>query len=423
MLDIKLIREKTDEVKANLKKRNNPDYIAWVDQVIGLDKQIRELKGESDQLRARRNKVSAEINTAQKAGKDIKALVEEAKDIPRKIADNDAKMNDLEAKYRYFMLRIPNLLHESVPDGKTEEDNKVVKEFGKKTKHDFEPVSHVDLITTGDLADLDRAAKISGARWYFLKGKLARLQLAIMEYAVDFMTKKRYTMTIPPHFMSREAYEGVTDMDAFTEALYKVEGEELFAIATSEHPLTAQFMNEVMDKLPVKLFGLSPCYRKEAGAHGRDEKGIFRVHQFNKVEQIIVCRPENSWTFHEELVNNAIEFLKSLGIPFRQVALCSGDVGAVVAKTYDLEAWYPVQNAYKEVVSCSNVTDYQAHRLNIRFQDKGERGFVHTLNSTLTTDTRPMVAILENFQDKNGVITIPEPLQKYCGFKTIETQR
>ena len=425
MLDIKLIREKTDEVKANLKKRNNPDYIAWVDQVLALDKQIRELKGDTDNLRARRNKVSEEINKAQKEGKDIKSLVQEAKDIPNKIADNDAKMNELESNYRYFMLRIPNLLHESVPEGKGEEDNKVVKEFGTKVKHDFEPVSHIDLITTGDLADLDRAAKISGARWYFLKGKLARLQLAIMEYAVDFMTKKGYTMTIPPHFMNRVAYEGVTDMDAFAEALYKVEGEDLFAIATAEHPLTAQFMDEVLDvtELPIKLFGHSPCYRKEAGAHGRDQKGIFRVHQFNKVEQYIVCKPEHSWQLHEELVNNAIDFWKTLGIAFQQVTLCSGDTGAVMAKTYDLNAWFPVQNAYREVVSCSNATDYQAHRLNIKFNDKGEREFVHMLNSTLCNDVRPLVAILENFQDKNGVITIPEPLQKYCGFKTIETQR
>lgn len=423
MLDIKLIREKPDDVKANLRKRNKPEYVKMVDDVLKLDEQVRKLKGETDELRARRNKVSEEINAARKAGKDIKKLLEEAKQIPAHIAGNEAKLGESETQLRYFMLRIPNLLHDSVPLGKDETESKVVKVYGKQTKHDFEPLSHIDLVTLGDLADFDRAAKISGARWYFLKGKLARLQMALMEHAVDFMTKKGYTMTVPPHMMNRKAYEGVTDMGAFGDVLYKMEGDDLYAIATSEHPLTAQFMDEVLEKqLPIKLFGISPCYRKEAGAHGRDQKGIFRVHQFTKVEQIIVCKPEDSWKLHEELANNAIEFWKTLGLPFRQVALCSGDTGAVASKTYDMEVWMPVQNAYREVVSCSNCTDYQARRLNIRFQDKAERGFVHTLNSTLVTDTRPLVAILENNQDKDGTIHIPEPLQKYCGFKTIETK-
>ncbi|MBI4144899.1 serine--tRNA ligase [Candidatus Woesearchaeota archaeon] len=425
MLDIKLIREKPDEVKANLKKRNKPEYIKMVDDVLKLDEQVRKLKGETDELRARRNKVSEEINVARKAGKDVKTLLEEAKQIPAHIANNETKLAELEQSFRDIMLRIPNLLHESVPIGKDETESKVVKVFGKQTKHDFEPLSHIDLVTLGGLADLDRAAKISGARWYFLKGKLARLQLAIMEYGVDFMTKKGHTMIVPPHFINRKAYEGVTDMGAFEEALYKVEGEDLYAIATSEHPLVSEFMDETLEAkdFPIKLFGISPCYRKEAGAHGRDQKGIFRVHQFNKIEQIIVCKPEDSWKLHEELTANAIEFWKTLGIPFRQVTLCSGDTGVAMSKTYDYEAWMPVQNAWREMGSSSNAADYQSRRLNIRYQDKGERGFVHTLNATLITDTRPIVAILENNQDKDGTIHIPEPLQKYCGFKTIEIKK
>ncbi|HSU72655.1 MAG TPA: serine--tRNA ligase [Candidatus Binatia bacterium] len=424
MLDIKLLREHPDQVKANLKRRNNPEYVKWVDEVLALDEKFRKLKGETDELRSRRNKVSEEINAARKAGKDIKKLLEEAKQIPTHIANNESKLAEFETQLRYFMLRIPNLLHESVPQGKADEDDKLIKEFGKKTKHDFEALSHVDLITLGDLADLDRAAKISGARWYFLKGKLARLQFAIMQHAIDFMSKKAgYTMMIPPHMINRKAYEGVTDMGAFEEALYKVESEDLYSIATSEHPMTAQFMDEVLDaaELPKKFFSMSPCYRKEAGAHGKDQKGIFRVHQFNKVEQVIFCKPEDSWKLHEEMVRNAIEFWQTMGLPFRQVALCQP--GVVMAKTYDLEVWMPVQNTYREIVSCSNATDYQARRLNIRFQDKQERGFVHTLNSTLTTDTRPLVAIMENMQDKDGNIHIPDVLQKYTGFKVIEIKK
>jgi len=424
MLDIRLIREHPDQVKAGLAKRNNPEYAKWVDEVLVLDEKFRKLKGETDALRSRRNKMSEEINAARKAGKDIKPLLEEAKQIPAHITNNEAKLNEFETQLRYLLLRIPNLLQDDVPAGKDETQNKVVKEFGKKTKHDFEPLSHIDLVTLGDLADFDRAAKIAGARWYFLKGKLARLEFALMQHAVDFMSKKGYTMVIPPHFMNRKAYEGVTDMGAFQDVLYKMEGEDLHAIATSEHPLTAQFMDETIDvsQLPIKLFGISPCYRKEAGAHGRDQKGIFRVHQFFKVEQIVISKPEDSPKLHEEMARNAIEFWQTLGMPFRQILLCSGDTGAVSSKTYDMEVWMPVQDAYREVVSCSNCTDYQARRLNIRFQDKQERGFVHTLNSTLTTDTRPLVAIMENLQDKEGMIHVPEALQKYTGFKTIETK-
>ncbi|MBI4150493.1 serine--tRNA ligase [Candidatus Woesearchaeota archaeon] len=423
MIDIKLIREQAEAVKKNLAKRNKPDYIKWVDEVLTLDKKVRELKGETDALRSRRNKVSADINNARKAGKDVKPLLEEAKTIPQHIANNDAKLAELETSFRYFMLRIPNLLHDSVPVGKDETESKVIKVHGTPKKQNFEPVSHADLITVHDWADLDRAAKISGARWYFLKGKLARLQMALMEYGVDFMMKKNYHMHIPPHFLGRKAYEGVTDMGAFEEALYKTEGaEELYAIATSEHPMTAQFMDETFEAkdLPKKMFAISPCYRKEAGAHGKDQKGIFRVHQFTKIEQVIVCMPDQSWQLHEELLKNAVEFWQTLGLSFRQLLLCSGDQGTVMAKTYDLEVWMPVQKTYREVVSCSNATDYQARSLNIRYHDKGERGFVHTLNSTLLTDTRPLVAIIENNQDEKGNIHIPEPLQKYCGFKVIE---
>jgi len=312
------------------------------------------------------------------------------------------------------------LMHESVPVGKDDSENVVVRTVGKKPTFSFAPVSHVDLLQKKDWADFERAAKISGARWFFLKGDLVILELALVRYAMDFMREKGYVPIVPPFMISRSAYEGVVSLEDFETVMYKVEGEDLYAIATSEHPLTAMYRDEVLDKLPIKLAGYSTNFRKEAGAHGKDQKGIFRVHQFNKVEQIIICKPEDSWHFHEELLKNALEFFESLGLHLRVVNVCTGDLGIIAAKKYDIEAWYPVQNAYREVVSCSNCTSYQAVRSNIRFQHDQERHFVHTLNSTCVATTRALVAILENFQRADGSVEVPKVLQKYTGFKVMK---
>jgi seryl-tRNA synthetase len=418
---LNLIRENAKLVRENLKKRNLDSKI--LDTVVALDEEWRTHKAEGDELRAKRNKLSLQINELKKAGKDAGKVIKEASQVPQKLKELEELQKQAEQKLHAAMCALPNILHDSVPAGKDSAENKVVKEFGKKPKFSFKPRNHVELLELHDLADFDRATKISGARFFFLKNELAVLNMAVQRYAVDFMRERGYTFLIPPYFINRKSYEGVTSLDAFADVLYKVEGEDLFAIATSEHPVTAAFGGEVFPdaKLPLKMVAVSPCFRKEAGAHGADQKGIFRVHQFDKVEQLIVSTPEKSWEMHEELVKNAVDFWKTLEIPFRQVALCAGDTGKVAAKTYDLEAWFPAGGEYREIVSCSNVTEWQSQRLNIKCETNPgtNRRLAHTLNSTCVAVQRCLAAILENCQQEDGTIEIPKALHKYTGFKLI----
>ncbi len=422
MLDINYIRQYPDVVKENLRKRQIPEHLVHLDSVLKNDELWRSLKQKVDQARARRNKISAEINDAKKAKKDASRLIKEAADIPKIIAEAEKELLELQEKIKACLMKIPNLTHDSVPYGKDDTQNKVIRTVGRKPSFKFTPLSHVDLMLKNNWVDLDRAAKISGARWYFLKGDLAMLEIALVQYAMDFLRSKKFTPVIPPFMMLGKAYEGVTSLDDFENVMYKVQGEDLYAIATSEHPLTAMYMDEVLEEsqLPIRMAGFSTNFRKEAGAHGKDQKGIFRVHQFNKVEQIVFCKPEESWHFHEELLKNALEFFESLGLYLQVVNVCTGDLGIIAAKKYDIEAWYPVQNAFREVVSCSNCTSYQAVRSNIRFQHGQERHYVHTLNSTCVATTRALVAIIENFQAADGSVEVPKALQKYTGFKVMK---
>jgi seryl-tRNA synthetase len=422
MLDINYLREYPDVVRENLRRRQVPEYLAYLDAVLKNDELWRGLKAKVDQARSRRNKISQEINDAKKSGKDASKIINEAAEIPKIIAQAEKELAELQDKIKACLYKIPNLLHDSVPYGKDDTENKVVKTVGKKPDFKFTPLSHVDLMLKNNWADLDRAAKISGARWYFLKGDLAMLELALIQYAMEFMRGRGFTPVIPPYMMNHAAYNGVVSLDDFENVMYKIQGEDLYAIATSEHPLTAMHMDEVLEEkdLPIKMAGFSTNFRKEAGAHGKDQKGIFRVHQFNKVEQIVMCKPEESWHMHDEILKNAVEFFESLGLHFQVVNVCTGDLGIIAAKKYDVEAWYPVQNAFREVVSCSNCTSYQAVRSNIRFQCGQERHYVHTLNSTCVATTRALVAILENFQNKDGSVEVPKVLQKYTGFKTMK---
>ncbi len=284
----------------------------------------------------------------------------------------------------------------------------------------FPVKNHIDLALALDQIDMERAGKVSGARFFYLKNQVAMLDMALMSLAIEELTKKGYTAIVPPYLMTREAYEGVTAMGDFADVLYKVENEDLYLIATSEHPMAAMYMNEVLKEqdMPIKLAGISTCFRKEAGAHGKDTRGIFRTHQFNKIEQFIFCKPEDSAKLHEELLLNAEEMLQKLELPYRVVNVCTGDIGTVAAKKYDIEAWMPAQNGYREVVSCSNCTDYQARRLGIRYREKegaAPKGFVHTLNSTAIATGRTIVALLENNQQEDGTINIPVALRKYMG--------
>lgn len=422
MLDIELFRQKPEIVRKDLKKRGDSEKLKWVDEIIEMDSDWKKLKVKIDELRSRRNKISMEINEAKKAGKDVKKILADAKKIPDEIAKLEIKQNELQGRIKNYLMRMPNILHESVPVGKDENDNKVIKEIGKRPNFKFTPKNHVDIIEKLNITDIPRAAKISGARFWFLKGDLALLDLALQHYAVDFMKERGYLLVEPPFMMNRSAYEGVTDLADFEQVMYKVEGEDLYLIATSEHPLTAQYQDEILElDKPIKLAGISTNFRKEAGAHGKDTKGIFRGHQFNKIEQIILCKPEESWKLHEELLKNIVDFFTSLEIPIRIVNICTGDIGTVAAKKYDVDAWMPAQSCYREVGSCSNCTDYQARRLRIRYKTNEGNKTAHTLNSTCVATSRALVAIIENFQNIDGSINIPKVLIPYMnGLKKIE---
>lgn len=420
VLDIKLIRDQPDIVKKNIAGRGDAEKLKLLNDLIECDKEWRRLLTELNKLRHERNRVTAEVAALKKKGESVSEKIKEAKKIVKKISELEGEVEERQEKVHRFLLRIPNLLHESVPVGKDENDNVPIRTFGETPKFDFPVKNHVDLALSLNIMDIQRAAKISGARFFTLKNDGALLDMALMNFAFQEIAKKGFIPVEPPLMMRRKPYEGVIDLADFEETLYKVEREDLYLIATSEHPMAAMHMNEVFtaEELPLKYAGISPCFRKEAGAHGKDTKGIFRTHQFNKVEQFAFCLPEQSWEIHEELIRNAEELVQKLGLPYRVVNVCTGDIGTTAAKTYDIEAWMPAQKRYREIISCSNCTDYQARRLNIRYREKEgapPKGFVHTLNSTAIATGRTIVAILENFQQKEGSVLVPEVLKPYMG--------
>jgi seryl-tRNA synthetase len=412
MLDIKLIRENPEIVRKSLERRKS-DFP--LDRLIGMDKKWRDNLQQMEKLKAQRNKVSLEI-----AKKRDEAKIKEMKKVNEDIKKLETEVGKLESEEREMLLSIPNILHESVPDGAGEQDNVEVRKWGKAEKPDFKLKDHVDAAIALDLLDLERAAKVSGARFYYLKNDLVRLDYALMMFALDHLVSKGYVPIEPPYMLMRKPFEGAVILSDFGDVIYKIEGEDLHLIGTAEHALAAMHMDEVLDNLPLKYAGISPCFRKEAGAHGKDTKGIFRVHQFNKVEQFIFCKPKDSEKYHEELIKNAEELFQKLKLPYRVITLCSGETGKVAAKTYDLELWMAAQGKYREAVSASNCTDYQARRLNVKYLEGSKREFVHTLNSTAIATSRALVAILENNQQKDGSILIPEALQDYMGKKIIK---
>jgi len=428
-LDIKLIRENPALVKSNLEKRGNPDNLAMLEDLINADKNWRLNLAKLNDLRHDRKVCTTDIATLKKAGKDATDVLQKAKAVDTEITSLEKEVVVEEQKIRESLLKLPNLLHETVPFGKDDHDNVVVKTWGTIPTFNFPIKNHLDLALNLDIIDMERAAKIAGARFFFLKGAGVLLDMALMSFALEEMTNKGYTLIEPPYLMKHEPYEGVTSLGDFVEVLYKIENEDLYLIATSEHPMAGMYMNEVFkqDQLPLKLAGVSACFRKEAGAHGKDTRGIFRTHQFNKIEQFIYCTPEDSWKLHEELANNVEDILQKLELPYRMVNVCTGDIGTVAAKKYDFEAWMPAQGTYREVVSCSNCTDYQARRLGIRYREKEgapTKAFAHTLNSTAIATGRTIVALLENNQQPDGSIRIPKVLRKYmCNMEEIQLKR
>ncbi len=422
MLDVKLVRDAPEVVKKNLERRNLSDKVPLVKEAVRVDEEWRSLETEVQELRHRQNQLTIEVANLRKQGKPIGGKLKEIKGIPEQVKSMGADAERRYSRLQEIMLALPNILDESVPDGKDESDNVVLRSWGQPRKFEFEPRHHVDLLLDLGMVDLERAAKIAGARTFFLEGEMVRLEHSIMRYAIDLLSRKGFKPAEPPFMMGRKAYEGVVDLAAFGPVIYKVEGEDLHLIATSEHPLVAMRMDEILEgsSLPVRYCGFSPCFRVEAGAHGKDTKGIFRTHQFYKVEQVVFSRPEESRNIHEELIRNAEEVFRDLGLPHRVVTLCSGETGTTSAKTYDLEAWLPAQEKYREMVSASNVTDYQARRLKIRYRDKQseQTKLVHTLNSTAVT-TRALVAIVENYQQADGSIVLPKVLVPYMGIEKI----
>ncbi|MDD3136234.1 MAG: serine--tRNA ligase [Methanoregula sp.] len=424
MLDIRFVRANPDTVRADLQKRNDTKKLAWVDEILSKDARSRELKVQTDELRRRRNVISREINETRKAGKDTAALLAEAQDLPRKIRENDAEQEEIARTVRARLMRLPNILDESVPQGKDDTENVEMKRVGTPRTFDFELMNHGQLAAERGWADFERATRCAGAGFYFLKGNLALLDLALQRFALDLLGKKGFTPIIPPFMINRSSYEGVTDLDDFEKVMYKIDGDDAYLIATSEHPIGAMYQDEIFEEkdLPLRLAGISPCFRREIGSHGLDTKGLFRVHQFFKVEQFVFCSPEDSWKIHEELLANAEEVFLSLGLPYHVVNICTGDIGTVAAKKYDIEVWMPRENAYKEVVSCSNCTTYQAVRLNIKVRAKDDfesKRYIHTLNSTAIATSRAMRAILENYQERDGSVVIPPVLRPYMNDREV----
>jgi seryl-tRNA synthetase len=429
MLDIKLIRENPELVRNNLQKRGNLENLKVLNELVDYDRRWRQLLTKLNDLRHERRLITTEIAALKKKGKEAKQELSKAKMLDAEITTLEKQVDESEEKVRYCLMRLPNLLHESVPAGKDENDNVPIRTWGEKPKFSFPVKDHIDLALNLDIMDIERAGKIVGARFFYLKREGVLLDMALMSFALEEMTKKGYIPIEPPFLMRREPYEGVVALSDFEDVLYKIENEDLYLIATSEHPMAAMFMNEVLiaDALPLRLVGVSTNFRKEAGAHGKDTRGIFRTHQFNKIEQFIFCKPEDSWKMHEELIQNAEELVQKLELPYRVVNVCTGDIGTVAAKKYDIEAWMPAQNAYREIISCSNCTDYQARRLNIKYREKrGEspKGFVNTLNSTALATGRTVVAILENYQQEDGSVIVPKVLRKYMhSIEKIEPKR
>ena len=420
MLPMSLFRTNPKAIRADADKRGlTHDSI---DAVIRLDGEWKQALHEMEMARRERNTAARGIAEAKKAGDKEAAdkILAEVADLGQRIDALDERANGLASERDSLRMRIPNLLHEAVPVGADEGGNTQHSMHGKKPEFDFEPRMHNELIEMNKWVELERAAKIAGSRFYFLKGDLARLELALQTYAVDFLANRGFTFVQPPVMMNRAAYEGVTDLADFETVMYGVEPDKLYMIATSEHPLTAMYMDEVIEPslLPIKIVGVSPCFRREVGAHGLSDKGIWRVHQFTKVEQIVISHPDDSWDHHEELLQNCLDLWDELGLHYEVVNICTGDMGTVAARKYDLEAWLPGADAYKEIVSCSNCTDYQANRLRMRYRTSEGNAAVHTLNSTAVATSRALVAIMEQNQMADGRVEIPIALQPLMNNKT-----
>tara|TARA_Y100000034_G_scaffold136124_1_gene210939 strand:+ start:15854 stop:17134 length:1281 start_codon:yes stop_codon:yes gene_type:complete len=426
MIDIKLIRENPKLVKENIKKKFQNEKLALVDKVKELDEDWRKQKYQVDKLRADRNKISEQINKAKKEKANIKPLITKAKQIPDKIKKIEDKADKLKEKIDSILTEIPNLIHKSVPLGKDEKQNKETKKIGAIRKFSFPIKTHLKLGEKLGVLDFETSAKTSGKGFYYLKDKLALLNQALIRFTIDKMISKKYIYIETPLMLRENVIKNVADLNDQKNQIYKIKDEDLYLIGTAEHSLIGRFINQMIseEQLPIKNTSYSMCFRKEIGAHGIEEKGLYRTHQFNKIEMIVICKPENSMEFFKEMKDISINIFKELEIPIRVLEICSGDLGELKHKQVDIEAWSPILKDYYEVGSCSNLTDAQARKLKIRTQKRNKEKYVpHTLNNTALATSRALIAILENNQQKDGSIKIPKALWKYTSFKEIKPKK
>ena len=419
MLDIKFVRENPDLVKENIKKKFQDQKLGLVDEVINLDKKYRELQLSGDTLRMERNSLSKEIGNLMREGKKDEAESTKAKvnEINSKLENIEKDTDEYSVKIKEIMMRIPNIIHESVPIGKNDTENVEIQKYGEPFVPDYEIPYHTDIMERLNGIDLDSARRVAGNGFYYLIGDIARLHSAVISYARDFMINKGFTYCVPPFMIRSDVVTGVMSFEEMDAMMYKIEGEDLYLIGTSEHSMIGKFKGQILPKaeLPYTMTSYSPCFRKEKGAHGIEARGVYRIHQFEKQEMIVVCEPEDSYKWYDKMWSYTVELFRSLDIPVRTLECCSGDLADLKAKSCDVEAWSPRQKKYFEVGSCSNLTDAQARRLGIRI--KGEKGnyFAHTLNNTVVAPPRMLIAFLENNYNQDGSINIPETLRLYMG--------
>ena len=421
MLDIKFVRENPELVKENIKKKFQDHKLGYVDEVIALDEERRQTIVRADELRANRNKISKEIGILMSQGKreEGMALKEQVTAQAKELDELAKKETELTEKVTKLMMSIPNIIDESVPIGKDDSENVEVQKYGEPVVPDFEIPYHTDIMETFDGIDMDAAGRVAGNGFYYLMGDIARLHSAVISYARDFMIDRGFTYVVPPFMIRSNVVTGVMSFEEMDAMMYKIEGEDLYLIGTSEHSMIGKFIDTITpeDKLPLTLTSYSPCFRKEKGAHGIEERGVYRIHQFEKQEMVVVCKPEESKYWFDQLWQNTVDLFRSLDIPVRTLECCSGDLADLKVKSVDVEAWSPRQKKYFEVGSCSNLTDAQARRLKIRV--KGEKGnyLAHTLNNTVVAPPRMLIAFLENNLNADGTVSIPEALRMYMGGK------
>ena len=419
MIDIKFLRENPEIVKQNIKNKFQDEKLPLVDEVIELDEKSRSVKCKGDELRAQRNSLSDQIGNLMRNGQkeEAESVKEQVKEINQKLVENEKLEEEYAGKIKKIMMQIPNIIHESVPIGKDDSENVENEKFGDPVVPSYEIPYHTDIMESLDGIDLDSARRVAGNGFYYLMGNIARLHSAILSYARDFMINKGFTYCIPPYMIRSDVVDGVMSFKEMDEMMYKIEGEDLYLIGTSEHSMIGKFKGQLLNKenMPYTMTSYSPCFRKEKGSHGIEERGVYRIHQFEKQEMIVVCEPEDSWNWYDKLWRYTVELFRSMEIPVRTLECCSGDLADLKAKSCDVEAWSPRQKKYFEVGSCSNLTDAQARRLGIRI--KGEKGnyYAHTLNNTVVAPPRMLISIVENNYNPDGSVTIPEVLRPYMG--------